>query len=79
MKPGKPYFHVEFPNGDALYSLITPSVAFPLDFGREVLASEAVLNLPDRTDWRKCPRDRDDENEIVQQIRKKFEPFDFTA
>jgi len=28
--------------------------SFPLNFGRDVVASELLLNLPERSDWREC-------------------------
>ncbi|KAK7896813.1 hypothetical protein WMY93_022138 [Mugilogobius chulae] len=50
--PGTPYFYVELDSGEKLYYRIQKH--FPLQFGRQVLASEAVLNIPTRADWKEC-------------------------
>jgi hypothetical protein len=45
---------------------------------REVLASEELLNMPDRTDWRDCNITKEEEIELTEKFRSAFEPFDFT-
>lgn len=74
--PGTPYFYVELDTGEKLYYRIQKH--FPLQFGREVLASEAVLNIPTRADWRDCKYTREEEEELTKDVRSQFEPFDFT-
>lgn len=74
--PGTPYFYVELDSGEKLFYRIKKN--FPLQFGREVLASETVLNIPTRADWRDCKYTRDEEEEMTKQVRSQFEPFDFT-
>jgi hypothetical protein len=46
---------------------------------REVLASEELLNMPDRTDWRDCSITKEEEIELTKKFRSAFEPFDFTV
>ncbi|XP_041833103.1 CWF19-like protein 1 isoform X2 [Melanotaenia boesemani] len=73
--PGTPYFYVELDSGEKLFYRIQKH--FPLQFGREVLASEAVLNIPTRADWRECKQTREEEDEACKQLRDDFQPFDF--
>lgn len=77
VKRGAPYFVVELPNGVTLYTRIQ-SGSFPLNFAREVLAIDALLDLNDRTDWKDCLLSKEEEVELVARIRTDFEPFDFT-
>ncbi|XP_076153073.1 CWF19-like protein 1 [Alosa pseudoharengus] len=74
--PGTPYFYVELDSGEKLFYRIKKN--FPLQFGREVLASEAVLNIPTRADWKDCKYTREEEEELTKQVRGQFQPFDFT-
>ncbi|KAI1888456.1 hypothetical protein AGOR_G00185320 [Albula goreensis] len=75
-QPGTPYFYVELDSGEKLFHRIKKN--FPLQFGREVLASEAVLNIPTRADWRECKYSREEEESLTKKVREAFEPFDFT-
>ncbi|XP_044518811.1 CWF19-like protein 1 isoform X1 [Gracilinanus agilis] len=74
-QPGAPYFYVELDTGEKLFHRIKKS--FPLHFGREVLASEAILNIPEKSDWKQCPRSREEEETLARLFRKHFQPFDF--
>ncbi|XP_078240786.1 CWF19-like protein 1 isoform X2 [Pogona vitticeps] len=74
VQPGMPYFYVELDNGEKLFHRIGKN--FPLQFGREVLASEAVLGMPGRADWRSCRMSREEEAAAAQDFRRAFEPFD---
>ncbi|XP_063073930.1 CWF19-like protein 1 [Engraulis encrasicolus] len=74
--PGTPYFYVELDSGEKLFYRIRKN--FPLQFGREVLASEAVLNIPTRANWKDCKYTRTEEEELTKELRSQFEPFDFT-
>lgn len=76
-KVGFPYFFMELPDESKLFIQIRRG--FNLQFGRELLASEAVLDLPDKVDWRKCKASKEDETELTTSFRKAFEPFDFTV
>ncbi|XP_067110297.1 CWF19-like protein 1 [Osmerus mordax] len=73
--PGTPYFYAELDSGEKLYHRIQKH--FPLQFGREVLASQAVLNIPERADWKECKQTREEEDECCKQLRDAFQPFDF--
>lgn len=73
--PGTPYFYVELDSGEKLFYRIQKH--FPLQFGREVLASEAVLNIPTRADWKECKQTREEEEESCKELRDDFQPFDF--
>eukprot|EP00079_Xenopus_tropicalis_P013168 XP_002941169.2 PREDICTED: CWF19-like protein 1 [Xenopus tropicalis] len=75
-QPGTPYFYVELDNGEKLFHRIKKN--FPLQFGREVLASEAILNIPTRADWRDCKSSRAEEEDLTKTFRDAFEPFDLT-
>lgn len=73
-QPGVIYFYVELPNGEMLYHRIKKD--FPLQFGREVLASDRILDIPDRADWRECQLDKEEETELAKKIRNQFQPYD---
>ncbi|XP_063583185.1 CWF19-like protein 1 isoform X2 [Pongo abelii] len=75
-QPGAAYFYVELDTGEKLFHRIKKN--FPLQFGREVLASEAILNVPDKSDWRQCQISKEDEETLARCFRKDFEPYDFT-
>ncbi|KPP64614.1 CWF19-like protein 1-like [Scleropages formosus] len=75
-QPGTPYFYVELDTGEKLFHRIKKN--FPLQFGREVLASEAVLNTPTRADWRECKSTREEEEAQALSFRQAFSPFDFS-
>ncbi|XP_024411511.2 CWF19-like protein 1 isoform X1 [Desmodus rotundus] len=76
-QPGAAYFYVELDTGEKLFHRIKKN--FPLQFGREVLASEAILNIPDKSDWRQCQTSKEEEEILARRFRKDFEPFDFTV
>lgn len=76
VQPGTPFFYVELDNGEKLFHRIKKN--FPLQFGREVLASEAILNIPTRADWRECKSTKDEEEALAKAFRESFEPFDFS-
>ncbi|XP_069543627.1 LOW QUALITY PROTEIN: CWF19-like protein 1 [Brachyistius frenatus] len=73
--PGTPYFYVELDSGEKLFYRIQKH--FPLQFGREVLASEPLLNIPTRADWKECKQSREEEEESCKLLRDAFQPFDF--
>ncbi|XP_001513071.2 CWF19-like protein 1 [Ornithorhynchus anatinus] len=75
VQPGVPYFYVELDTGEKLFHRIKKN--FPLQFGREVLASEAILNIPDKSDWRQCRLGREEEVAQSRLFRGDFQPFDF--
>ncbi|CAK9830877.1 CWF19-like protein 1 [Anthophora retusa] len=73
-KPGVLYFYVELPSREKLYYRIKKD--FPLQFGREVLASDRILDINDRSDWKDCQLDEEEEIELAKRIRREFQPFD---
>lgn len=73
-KPDVLYFYVELPGREKLYYRIKKD--FPLQFGREVLASDRILDLDDRADWKDCQMDEEEEIELAKRIRREFQPFD---
>lgn len=75
---GVPYFCVELPNKEILYTKIQSSTNFPINFGRQVIASGPILNLQDKIDWKKCIVKKEVEEKLVENLRKTFKPFDFT-
>uniref|UniRef100_A0A2K6CQ38 CWF19-like protein 1 n=1 Tax=Macaca nemestrina TaxID=9545 RepID=A0A2K6CQ38_MACNE len=75
-QPGAAYFYVELDTGEKLFHRIKKN--FPLQFGREVLASEAILNIPGKSDWRQCQISKEDEETLARCFQKDFEPYDFT-
>ncbi|XP_051655644.1 CWF19-like protein 1 [Manacus candei] len=75
-QPGMPYFYVELDTGEKLFHRIRGR--FPLQFGRAVLASAAVLAQPERADWRQCAAPRPEEEGQARAFRRDFQPFDFS-
>lgn len=73
-----PYFALELPNGEVLYTKIKGAKGFPINFGREVLSLGPVLNLPDRIEWKDCTVSKEREIGMINQIRTDFEPYDIT-
>ena len=45
---------------------------------REVLASSLILNVPEKVDWKNCSASKEEEMVVVENMRKQFQPFDFT-
>eukprot|EP00108_Taenia_solium_P012041 TsM_000997800 transcript=TsM_000997800 gene=TsM_000997800 len=78
-KPGIPYFYVELPTGEKLFNKIERNRVSSSDvnFGRAVLASEAILNCPERVNWRECTESEEAETQLAAETRTKFAAFDF--
>ena len=73
---GQAYFHVETPDRETLFGRIVKN--FPLQFGREVMADEKLLDMMERVDWKACSVTRDEEVDMTKDMRNMFSPFDFT-
>jgi len=73
---GVPFFHLELPDGQRLFHRIKKY--FPLQFGREAMSVQTVLNIPQRVDWRSCILSRSEEENSTKVFRKFFHKFDFT-
>ena len=52
-QPRATYIYVELDRGEKLLHRIKTKI-FPLQLRRKVLASEAILNISDWSDWRQC-------------------------
>jgi len=72
-----PYFCVELPSGERLLHKVKGKM--PLQFGREVLTSPSILNLPERIDWKDCKLSPEEETKTTKRFRKRFQSFDFNA
>eukprot|EP00052_Salpingoeca_macrocollata_P027526 m.261725 g.261725 ORF g.261725 m.261725 type:complete len:698 (-) comp22752_c0_seq2:32-2125(-) len=72
---GAAFFLVEYADGRRQISPITGR--FSLQFGREVLASGALLDVPDRVDWKSCVLSKEEEKQAAADFKKAFRPFDF--
>jgi len=75
-RPGFPYFYMELPDGTKLFCSIKKN--FPIQFGRELLASDPILNCPEKVDWKQCKMTKDEETKCTQSIRNTYKAFDFT-
>ncbi|KAJ8299800.1 hypothetical protein KUTeg_023860 [Tegillarca granosa] len=73
--PGAPYFYAELPTGDKLLHRI--SKHFPLQFGRDILCSPPLLNMPERVDWKVCKLTKEDETDSAKLFKLKFKEYDF--
>lgn len=77
IEPGSQYFVVYLPNGKTLVHTVRGR--FNLQFGREAVAEPALLNMPERVDWRACKLDKSEEVEVASAFRNDFRSFDFNA
>lgn len=70
-----PYFVIELPSNE---TLITRQMnRFPINFGRDFLCAETILNAEDRIDWRNCQLPRGIEEDLVRNFRVGYKDFDF--
>ncbi|XP_052802923.1 CWF19-like protein 1 isoform X2 [Mya arenaria] len=75
---GVPYFYAELPIGEKMFCRIQASKKFPLQFGREVLASPSILDMTERVDWKVCNVAKHQETEMAATFKEKFKKYDFT-
>ena len=73
---GQAYLHVETPEKETLFGRIMRN--FPLQFGREVMADERLLDMVERVDWKACSVSREEEVDMTKQMRNMFSQYDFT-
>jgi len=73
VQPGEQYFYVELSYSRLLY-IIPEGQKFSLQFGREVVC--AILNLPDRIDWKQCQLQSSQELQLATQFRNMFKEYD---
>lgn len=70
-----PYFYVEIP--DTSEKLVHKIESwFPLQFGRQVLASPDVLDDTKLIDWKRCVLNKEDETAATGEFRRLFSQFD---
>ena len=74
---GKTYFYAELPTGEKLFHKIQKS--FPIQFGRQVMADERILNKPDAVEWRNCSLSKEEATVAAKTFQKGFKSFDFNA
>ena len=43
---------------------------------RDVMATEMLLNCPDRIEWKQCVLSQADEKEMALELRENFKKFD---
>lgn len=73
--PRGAYFTVELP----FETFITRTMnKFPINFGRDFVCAETILNAEDRIDWRNCKVTKSIECDIVSGFKDKYKEFDFT-
>lgn len=70
---GTCYFYVELPDGQRLFHKIKKD--FPLQFGREVVCSDRILDIPERFDWKDCQLNEKHEEMLAEKIKLQFNPY----
>ncbi|KAG5679049.1 hypothetical protein PVAND_008646 [Polypedilum vanderplanki] len=72
--PRGPYFVIEW--NDQTH--ITRSMkGFPINFGRDLVCAETLLNAEDKVDWRDCQLPRNLEDKYVAKFKEGYKPFNF--
>ncbi|GFS28598.1 CWF19-like protein 1 [Trichonephila inaurata madagascariensis] len=76
----KSYFYVEIFNNKEICGKLVHIIDgnFPLQFGRMMLSSKDLLNLPDHIDWKECKISCDEEVKAADKFRRHFKKYDFT-
>ncbi|GFR01465.1 CWF19-like protein 1 [Trichonephila clavata] len=76
----KSYFYVEIIDNKNCSGKLLHVIDgnFPLQFGRMMLASRNMLNLPNRVDWKECKMSPDEELRTAENFRRHFKKYDFT-
>jgi hypothetical protein len=75
--PKGPFFVAELPDNSIF--IVKQMRQFPINFGREILCDDNLLNCSDNIDWRTCVLEKDKEQEAVQKFKKLFKEYDFTG
>uniref|UniRef100_A0A1I7Y275 CWF19-like protein 1 n=1 Tax=Steinernema glaseri TaxID=37863 RepID=A0A1I7Y275_9BILA len=70
---GCPYFNVRLPDGSQLFTRSMRN--FPLQFGREVLASKPLLDCEEKVDWRDCELPKAQQAALVKKLAEGFKKF----
>lgn len=71
-----PYFVIELPNNET--HITRQMNRFPLNFGREIVCAETLLNSEDKIDWRQCSLSKNIEEDLIRTFREGYKEFDFT-
>ncbi|CAF0760966.1 unnamed protein product [Brachionus calyciflorus] len=82
LQPNQPYYYLELPkeetetkSKDVLSMerfLCEIRGGFPINFGRDVMASELLLNCTDRIDWKECVLSPEEEKKIFKSDQSKY-------
>lgn len=75
-RPGFPYFYMELPDESKLFVAIRKN--FPIQFGRELLASPSILRCEEKIDWKACKMSKEEETRLTKDFREAFKSFDPT-
>lgn len=71
-----PYFVAELPDDTAL---ITRKMKFfPIHLAREIFCNENLLNCDEKIDWKECKLTKDEEIELVNKFKRKWNAFEFS-
>lgn len=78
--PKAPYFYwqVEPPSRRFVTQIRVKGSFFPVQIGRIVLADEKILNCPDKIDWRRCLKTREEYEELAKRVKSEYREFDLT-
>ena len=63
--------------GTGAFYAVPATARFPLQFGRHVLCSPALLNTPEKVDWKQCALSVDEETQLASAYKIAFRAFDF--
>lgn len=69
------YFVIDWNNEEA--SITRSMKGFPINFGRDLVCAETLLNAEDKIDWRNCQLPRNLEDKFVATFKEGYKPFDF--
>lgn len=70
-----PYFVVELPSNET--QITRQMNRFPINFGRDFLCAETLLNAENKIDWRNCQLSKAAEEDLVRTFRVGYKEFDF--
>uniref|UniRef100_A0A0N4Z4K2 CWF19-like protein 1 homolog n=1 Tax=Parastrongyloides trichosuri TaxID=131310 RepID=A0A0N4Z4K2_PARTI len=74
VQEGMPYFYFQLPDGSKYFT--NQMKNFPLQFGREILCSDKLLNNQFKVDWKNCIMSKLDETNLAKELQNSFKPFD---
>lgn len=78
--PSAPYLYWQIePMGQRFICQIeVKNCYFPVQLPRIVLADEQIMRCPDRVDWKRCSKSKDEYIDLVKRIKSNYEKFDIT-